>query len=71
MKYNMIVEIDGGIVTGIYTDNPESFIVKITDPDDSFDPERKKERSKLESLINSGSLVNIMEESIGETETKI
>lgn len=71
MKYNMIVEINGGIVTGIYTDNPESFIVKITDPDDSFDPERKKERSKLESLMNSGSLVNIMEESIGETETKI
>lgn len=57
----LIIEIVEGIISGIYTDSGEKFIVEITDPEDIYDPERKEDRERLEKVINSGCLVNVLE----------
>ena len=49
--YKMIIEIDGGIVIGVYTNSPESFQVEVTEPDDEHDEERKEARKRLEALM--------------------
>ncbi|XBX10637.1 hypothetical protein QMP26_41605 (plasmid) [Enterocloster clostridioformis] len=62
MASRMIIEIEDGIINGIYTDCQEKFTVEITDPEDLRDPEREKDRRRLEYLIKNGGLTNLLEE---------
>lgn len=45
--YKLILEIDGGIVTSVYTDSREEYQVQITDTDDDL-----AEREQMEKLID-------------------
>lgn len=62
MAQKLIIEIEDGIICGVYTDSPEEFMVEVTDPEDIRDPEREKDRRRLEHLIKEGGWNNLLEE---------
>jgi len=56
----LIISIEDGIVMGIYSDIHDFIDVKIIDADDYYDDERKTEYLKMEALIESGALRNLL-----------
>lgn len=56
----LIIKVNRGIVTGVYTHFPENIIIRVTDDDDRYDEERQHEYHAIQKLIDSGAVVDAL-----------
>ena len=56
----LIIEINRGIVSGVYTNSQDNFAIRIIDEDDEHDDERYVEYHSAKNLIESGAVTDIL-----------
>lgn len=60
----LIIKIEEGIISGVYTNLPEDIEVLIKDSDDRYEEERTQEYHRLQQLIDHGCVKDILYQEI-------
>lgn len=56
----LVIEMDNGIVTGVFSNYPIKFDIKITDSEDEYDVDRMEDRKRLKALIDQEDFQDVL-----------